>query len=186
MRGRESVHLRVRRFFPPCRGVFQRSPDLLEFVERNPIRPARHTAVARAALERRTIHIEDVQPIPITPSGRKIDPIRTVLAVPMLAEDRVVGAIVVYRLEVSPFAAKQIALVSTFADQATIAVENARYFRSSRPAIASLARLRAADRYRRDPAYDLDLSDRRSTGVRDDRQECGQAMQCPLFLRISI
>ena len=108
---------------------FNASPDLLEFVERNPIRPARHTAVARAALERRTIHIEDVQADPdYTFGGAQIDPIRTVLAVPMLAEDRVVGAIVVYRLEVSPFAAKQIALVSTFADQATIAVENARLF----------------------------------------------------------
>ena len=108
---------------------FNASRQLLDYVERNPIRPARHSAAARAALEQRTVHIADVRADPeYTFGGAQVDPIRTVLAVPMLAGNRLVGAIVVYRLEVRPFTEKQVALLSTFADQAVIAIENVRLF----------------------------------------------------------
>jgi GAF domain-containing protein len=105
------------------------SPELMDFVTRNPISPGRHSGVARAALERRTTHISDVRSDPeYTFGGANVDPIRTVLAVPMLKASDLVGVLVIYRLEVRPFTEKQIELVTTFADQAVIAIENVRLF----------------------------------------------------------
>jgi GAF domain-containing protein/CheY-like chemotaxis protein len=103
------------------------SPELRAFVERNPIAPGRHSAAARTALERRTIHIHDAQTDPeYTYGSLQIDPIRTVLTIPMLRADEVLGVILTYRHEVLPFTDSQVALLETFADQAAIAIENAR------------------------------------------------------------
>ena len=95
---------------------------------RNPIRPGRHSAAARAALERRAIHVPDVLADPEYLYGAKnIERLRTVLAVPILKGDILLGVILIYRLkDVRPFTDKQIALVETFAAQAVIAIENAR------------------------------------------------------------
>src|SRR5262245_855087 len=99
----------------------------LELVSRNPIAPGRHSISARAALERRTVHVADVQADPeFAYISRDVEPIRTTLAVPMLKGDDLVGTITIYRLEVKPFTDKQVALVETFAAQAVIAIENAR------------------------------------------------------------
>ena len=86
--------------------------------------------MARAALERRTIHIPDVQVDPEYTYGAKdAEAIRTVLGVPILKGDDLLGVMMIYHLEgVRPFTEKQIALVETFADQAAIAIENARLF----------------------------------------------------------
>ena len=102
-------------------------PELREFVDRNPITPGRHSISARAALERRTIHVPDVQADPeYAYAVRDRELLRTMLAVPMLKGDELVGVITIYRLEVRPFTDKQVALVETFAAQAVIAIENAR------------------------------------------------------------
>src|SRR5262249_16178892 len=86
-------------------------------------------AAARTALERRIVHIEDVQADPEYTFGvLNVDPHGTVLGVPMLRGDELVGVIVLPRREVRPFTAKQIELVTTFADQALIAIENVRLF----------------------------------------------------------
>jgi two-component system, NtrC family, sensor kinase len=105
------------------------SPELREFVDKNPIAPGRHSISARAALERRTVHVPDIQDDPeYAYAVRDERPIRTTLAVPMLKGDDLVGTITIYRLELKPFTDKQIALVETFADQAAIAIENVRLF----------------------------------------------------------
>jgi GAF domain-containing protein/CheY-like chemotaxis protein len=103
------------------------SPELREFVERNPIAPGRQSGTARAALERRTIHIHDVQTDPeFTYGAREVDPLGTVLTVPLLRAGELLGVTLIYRHEVRPFTDGQIALMETFADQAAIAIENAR------------------------------------------------------------
>jgi len=65
------------------------SPELREFVDKNPIAPGRHSISARAALERRTVHVPDIQVDPeYAYAVRDERPIRTTLAVPMLKRGR--------------------------------------------------------------------------------------------------
>ena len=105
-------------------------PALKAFVEANPIRPGRESGAARAAMERRTVHIEDIQTeAEYTYGVTQVGPMRTLLAIPMLRADALLGVIVITRPEVRLFTDGQIALMETFADQAAIAIENARLFR---------------------------------------------------------
>jgi two-component system, NtrC family, sensor kinase len=107
--------------------AFNVSPDHRDFAERNPIRPGRDSSAGRAALERRTIHIPDVLADPEHAYGAKhVEALRTILGVPILKGDDLLGVLIVYHLEVRPFTDRQIALLETFADQAAIAIENAR------------------------------------------------------------
>ncbi len=103
--------------------------EFKDWVAQHPIRPGRHSGSARAALERRTIHIPDVRADPEYTYGAKdAEAIRTVLGVPILKGDTLLGVMMIYHLEVRPFSDMQIALVETFADQAAIAIENVRLF----------------------------------------------------------
>ena len=107
--------------------AFNAPQKLMDWLERNPIRPGRHSVVARAALEHRTIHVADVLADPEHTYGAKnIEPFRTVLGAPILKGDDLLGVILVYHTEVRPFTDKQMALVETFADQVAIAIENVR------------------------------------------------------------
>jgi two-component system NtrC family sensor kinase len=106
---------------------YNSTPAFVEWVAKNPIRPGRHSGSARAALERKTIHITDVLTDSEYVYGAKdVEPIRTVLGVPILKGDDLLGVMMIYRLEVKPFTERQIALVETFADQAALAIENVR------------------------------------------------------------
>ena len=103
------------------------SREWKEYLAQHPTRPGRNSAAGRAALERRTVHIPDVRADPEYTFGAKnVEKVRTVLAVPILKGDDLLGVVVIYHLEVRPFSEKQIALVETFADQAAIAIDNVR------------------------------------------------------------
>jgi GAF domain-containing protein/HAMP domain-containing protein len=104
-------------------------PDLNEFIARNPVAPdAEGTIVGRTAMERRPVHYEDGANDPRYKwkEWREMAGMRTVLGVPLLREGQPIGVIAIWRDFVSPFTEKQIELVTTFADQAVIAIENAR------------------------------------------------------------
>jgi GAF domain-containing protein len=120
---------------------FNVPPNVREWLVQNPLRPARGSAAARAALERRTIQIPDILADPeYSYAAKAIEPYRTVLAVPILKTDELLGVILIYLLEVKPFTDRQIALVETFADQAAIAIENGRLLDALRLRTADLGR----------------------------------------------
>ena len=103
------------------------SARLIAFIEQNPIPLARHSVTGRAALERRTVHLRDVRAdAEYTYTAEQVDPYRTGMAIPMLRADELLGVIAIHRYEVRPFTDSQIVLMETFADQAAIAIENAR------------------------------------------------------------
>jgi signal transduction histidine kinase len=120
---------------------YNASPDLVDYVRRHPITPGRHSITARVALERRTIHVADLQADPeYRYALHDVDPVRTELGVPMFRGADIVGVIILYKLQVQPFTAKQIELVETFADQAVIAIENARLLSELRARTGELTR----------------------------------------------
>ena len=92
----------------------------------------RSTPAGRAVLDKQTIHVRDLHaaaseyPGALT-RGLKVG-VRSALAAPLLLNDRAIGSIHIRRLKVSPFSERQIQLLETFADQAVIAIENARLF----------------------------------------------------------
>jgi signal transduction histidine kinase len=106
------------------------SPHMTVLADRS-FPPDPRTAVGRVGLEKKMVHIPDVTADPNwnPPEEYRKEGIRSVLAVPMLKENNLVGAIVVYRREIQPFTESQIALLKTFADQAVIAIENVRLFK---------------------------------------------------------
>ena len=100
----------------------------------------RGSAAGRAIIDRTTIHLEDVAAVPEDeyPMAREWQRIighHTLLAVPLMREDRAIGALALWRMEARPFTQKQISLVKTFADQAAIAIENVRLFNETKEAL---------------------------------------------------
>ena len=105
----------------------------------------RDTATGRAACDRRTIHVRDIAAeISEYPLGSRIvqgQGWHTTLTTPLLREGTPIGVILVRRTQVRPFSAKQIALLETFADQAVIAIENARLYNDLQEREARIRRL---------------------------------------------
>jgi PAS domain S-box-containing protein len=116
------------------------SEEYRQFIERNPISPGRGTLVGRTALEGRTIHLPDCLADPEYRwlESQKVGGFRTMLGVPLLREGTPTGVLALTRSAVRPFTDKQIELVTTFADQAVIAVENARLLNELRQREVSL------------------------------------------------
>jgi signal transduction histidine kinase len=106
------------------------SPEFMDYVRTIPVEPEPGSVLGRALLERRVIHIPDVEADPeyTFTEALRLGGFRTVLGVPMLREGAALGVLALTRSEVRPFTEKQIELVSTFADQAAIAIENVRLF----------------------------------------------------------
>jgi signal transduction histidine kinase len=106
------------------------SPEFIEYVKDIPIKPERGTSHGRALLEGRIVHIPDVlnDSEYTGAKAQELGNFRTTLAVPMLRDGVPIGALGLSRSDVRPFSDKEIELVSTFADQAAIAIENVRLF----------------------------------------------------------
>jgi adenylate cyclase len=98
-------------------------PELVEFVKANPIRPGRGTAAGRAVAERRAVHIPDADLDEEYEYGEavRLSGFRTLLSVPMLHENEVIGVITLFRTDQRPFSDSDIGLVAMFAEQGALA-----------------------------------------------------------------
>jgi two-component system, NtrC family, sensor kinase len=109
------------------------TPAYIEYLRREPPRPDPKNALGRLLQAKQPIHIADIKAEPAYAEREparvatvEIAGARTYLAVPMLKEDRLIGAIAIYRQQVRPFSDAQIEMARTFANHAAIAIENAR------------------------------------------------------------
>ena len=118
------------------------SREFMDYIRTIPIKPERGSASGRALLEGRVVHISDVTTDPeyTWAEAQRLGDFRTVLAIPMLREGVPIGVLALTRAEVRPFTDKQIELVTTFADQAAIAIENVRLFESVEARTRELAK----------------------------------------------
>ena len=111
-----------------------------EYDRQHPHAVDRTTAAGRAALEQKPIHIPDIRADPEYSYGGPTEYYRSLIGVPIMVENDLIGAVVLVRREPGPFTDEHIALVQTFADQAAIAIRNARLLEAVERQRTELAR----------------------------------------------
>ncbi len=112
-------------------GGYGFTSEFMDYIKDIPVKPERSTITGRTLLEGKVTHVPDVHADPdytFSEAQRLSGDPRTFLGVPLLREGHPVGALVLARRNMRPFTDKQIELVTTFADQAVIAIENVRLF----------------------------------------------------------
>jgi signal transduction histidine kinase/putative methionine-R-sulfoxide reductase with GAF domain len=109
---------------------FGMSTELKDELERTPFKPGRGSVISRALLERTTVQLLDAQTDPEyrLSKAQKVGGYRTIIAAPLMREGAPIGVFGLGRYSVRPFTNKQMELLTTFADQAVIAIENVRLF----------------------------------------------------------
>ena len=150
------------------------SQEYREYMERHPVKQGPETLVGRVGLERRIVQIPDVLADPVYrwPTGRELGGYRTMLGAPMLVGDRVVGVLILWRLEVDPFGDRTIDLLTTFAAQAAIAIRNVQLFQDL---TRSVDELRALGEISQAVSSSLDLDEVLTTIVTRAVQLSGTA-----------
>jgi signal transduction histidine kinase/HAMP domain-containing protein len=134
------------------------SPEALAYLRDLPIRPGPETPLRRTGLELRAVHTADIFADPrfSPPEIYRREGICAIVAAPMLKENKLLGAIVLTRRKARPFSENQINLLTTFANQAAIALDNVHLFQALRDRTQELARYNEEIRTANDRLKELD------------------------------
>jgi signal transduction histidine kinase/CheY-like chemotaxis protein len=119
------------------------SDEYVSYLQEHPISDGPGTLVGRVGLERRTVHMDDATADPHYrwTEAQQLGGFRTMVGVPILSSDGVVGVIVLWRTEVEPFDPQAIGIVETFAAQGAIAIRNVQLLRAYSRSVEELQAL---------------------------------------------